>query len=188
MILELSIILLSAVICRSYGPSLAYTAIALASVQIIRVIYAARQSSRRKRDAARELGASVIPQVKGRLPLNFDVLLAWLYHADEDVGRLFHDLAGRYGPTFNTRVLAEDQVLSIDPDVFDAVMKDQFRSFHKGEQDVSSRLTLCGEILMLERRAQISSSRQGTLRRGYLQLRRPAVGEGGFFYPAREPF
>jgi hypothetical protein len=90
-----------------------------------------RHDSLNRRQAS-ERGALPIPRVRGKLPLNFDILLAWLYHSDEDVGRLFHDLSVRYGPTVNTRVLGEDQILSLDPDVFDAVMRDQFKFFAKG--------------------------------------------------------
>lgn len=88
---------------------------------------------------ARERGAQPIPRVRGRLPWNFDILLSWLYHSEEDVGRLLHDLSIKYGPTVNTRVLGEDQILSLDPVVFDAVMRDQFKVFAKGES--CSRLT-----------------------------------------------
>jgi hypothetical protein len=37
-----------------------------------------------------------------------------------------------YGDTFNTRVLGEDQILSLDPAVFDHVMSSGFDEFHKG--------------------------------------------------------
>lgn len=117
-------------------------ALAVAGILIVRCIRAGKKSDRKAREAAHQMGAHIIPRVKGRLPLNFDVLLAWLYHAEEDVGRLFHDLAGQYGSTFNTRVLGEDQILSIDPAVFDAVMRDQFKAFPKGQLSMSERLEL----------------------------------------------
>jgi hypothetical protein len=70
--------------------------------------------------------------VKGKLPLNIDVMLAWLRHREEDVGRLFVDLQKLYGDTINTRVLAEDQILSMDPAVSDHVMSSGFDEFFKG--------------------------------------------------------
>lgn len=73
-----------------------------------------------------------VPRVKGRLPLNIDVMLAWLRHREEDVGRLFVDLQRLHGHTFNTRVLGEDQILSMDPAVFDHVMSSGFDEFSKG--------------------------------------------------------
>ena len=77
--------------------------------------------------------ASPVPRVKGNLPLNVDIMLAWLKHRDEDVGRMFVELSRTYGGTFNTRVLGEDQILSISPEVFDHVMSGGFKDFHKGE-------------------------------------------------------
>ena len=60
---------------------------------------------------ARRLGARVIPRVRGRLPLNFDVLLDWSRSgSEEEVGRMMVLLGRTYGRTYNTRVLGEDSV------------------------------------------------------------------------------
>jgi len=64
--------------------------------------------------------------------LNVDIMLAWLRHRNEDVGRLFVDLQKAYGNTFNSRVFGEDQILSLDPVVFDHVMNTGFDEFEKG--------------------------------------------------------
>jgi hypothetical protein len=77
--------------------------------------------------------AKLVPRVQGRMILNIDIMLAWLKHRDEDVGRLFVNLQRTHGNTFNTRVLGEDQILSLDPVVFDYVMNTGFEEFEKGE-------------------------------------------------------
>jgi hypothetical protein len=77
--------------------------------------------------------AKLVPRVRGRMILNIDIMLAWLKHRNEDVGRLFVDLQRIHGNTFNTRVFGEDQVLSLDPVVFDYVMNTGFEEFEKGE-------------------------------------------------------
>jgi hypothetical protein len=64
---------------------------------------------------ARRLGARVIPRVRGRLPLNFDVLLDWSRSgSEEEVGRMMVSLGRIYGRTYNTRVLGEDSVSAGD--------------------------------------------------------------------------
>jgi len=75
-----------------------------------------------------------VPRVRGRLPLNIDIMLDWLRHRDEDVGRLFINLERIHGKTFNSRVFGEDQILSLDPAVFDYVMSSGFEEFEKGEE------------------------------------------------------
>lgn len=61
--------------------------------------------------AARVLGARPIPRVEGRWPLNLDVLVDWSKSgSEEEVGRMMVLLSRRYGGTYNTRVLGEDQV------------------------------------------------------------------------------
>jgi hypothetical protein len=74
----------------------------------------------------------MIPQVQGRYFFNLDVMIAWLRHRDEDVGRLFVTYQRIYGDTFNTRVLGDNQILSVDPAVFDYVMSAGFEEFEKG--------------------------------------------------------
>ena len=61
--------------------------------------------------AARALGARPVPRVEGRWPLNLDVLADWSKSgSEEEVGRMMVLLSRRYGGTYNTRVLGEDQV------------------------------------------------------------------------------
>jgi len=76
--------------------------------------------------------AKLVPRVRGQMILNIDIMLAWLNHRDEDVGRLFVNQQRIHGNTFNTRVLGEDQILSLDPVVFDYVMNTGFDEFEKG--------------------------------------------------------
>lgn len=126
----------SAVACVALAVSglLTPTRLVCAATLVILLLVCLQHSAPEKKDdPAAARGASHVPRVRGKLPLNIDVLLAWLHHADEDVGRMFYDLSQQYGPTFNTCVLGEDQILSCDPAVFDAVMNDQFSSFPKGQ-------------------------------------------------------
>lgn len=76
--------------------------------------------------------AKLVPRVRGGMLLNIDIMLAWLRHREEDVGRLFVDLQRVHGNTCNTRVFGEDQILSLDPVVFDYVMNTGFEEFEKG--------------------------------------------------------
>lgn len=60
---------------------------------------------------ARRLGAADIPRVRGRYPLNIDILLDWARSgSEEEVGRMMVLLGRKFGKTYNTRVLGEDQV------------------------------------------------------------------------------
>lgn len=60
---------------------------------------------------ARKLGAEDIPRVRGKMLLNFDVLLDWSRSGtDEEAGRMMVVLGRKYGGTYNTRVLGEDSV------------------------------------------------------------------------------
>jgi len=62
---------------------------------------------------ARKLGAEDIPRVKGKIILNFDVLLDWSRSgSEEEAGRMMVLLGREYGGTYNTRVLGEDSVRS----------------------------------------------------------------------------
>ncbi|OCF41408.1 cytochrome P450 monooxygenase pc-2 [Kwoniella heveanensis CBS 569] len=82
---------------------------------------------------ARSLGAVDIPRVHGRWPLNLDVLADWAKSgSDEEVGRMMVLLGRKYGKTYNTRVLGEDQIISSDPTVLKHVLVDDFDNFVKG--------------------------------------------------------
>lgn len=80
---------------------------AIPSVYVLRTQISGYQSRR----AAKRLGAKPIPRVKGRLPLNVDIVLDWAKSgSEEEVGRMMVLLGRKYGSTYNTRVLGEDQV------------------------------------------------------------------------------
>jgi hypothetical protein len=81
--------------------------ISFPAVFILRSTISARTSSW----AAKKLGAHIIPRVEGRWVLNVDILQDWARSgSDDEVGRMMVDLGRRYGGTYNTRVLGEDQV------------------------------------------------------------------------------
>lgn len=70
-----------------------------------------RYSVYRNNLAARYAGARPIPKVRGRYPLNVDIMLDWAKSgSEEEVGRMMVLLERKYGATYNTRVLGEDQV------------------------------------------------------------------------------
>ncbi|WVQ97197.1 hypothetical protein IAU59_004307 [Kwoniella sp. CBS 9459] len=95
----------------------------------LRSHYAALQTTRH----AKSLGAIDIPRVKGRWPLNLDVLADWAKSgSEEEVGRMMVLLGRKYGTTYNTRVLGEDQIISSDPAVLKHVLVDDFDNFVKG--------------------------------------------------------
>ncbi|KAK8865776.1 hypothetical protein IAR55_000923 [Kwoniella newhampshirensis] len=84
---------------------------------------------------AKKLGAIDIPRVKGRWPLNLDILRDWARSGSEDeVGRMMLLLERQYGKTYNTRVLGEDQIISTDPPVLKHVLIDDFENFVKGQK------------------------------------------------------
>ncbi|WWC58540.1 uncharacterized protein I303_101083 [Kwoniella dejecticola CBS 10117] len=84
---------------------------------------------------ARTLGAKEMPRVGGRWPLNLDILVDWAKSgSEEEVGRMMVLLSRRYGKTYNTRVLGEDQIISSDPAVLKHVLVDDFDNFVKGEK------------------------------------------------------
>jgi hypothetical protein len=89
------------------------------SVQIVAyilsfpLIYILRShlSSLITRYSAYTSGSIDIPGVKDRWILNLDVLRDWARSgAEEEVGRMMVVLGRRWGKTYNTRVLGEDQV------------------------------------------------------------------------------
>ncbi|WWD18044.1 hypothetical protein CI109_102491 [Kwoniella shandongensis] len=84
---------------------------------------------------ARSLGAIDTPRVKGRWPLNLDVLRDWARSgSEEEVGRMMVLLERKYGKTYNTRVLGEDQIISSDPAVLKHVLISDFDNFVKGQK------------------------------------------------------
>ncbi|WVR05800.1 hypothetical protein IAU60_002825 [Kwoniella sp. DSM 27419] len=96
---------------------------------IARSHYALFRSTRR----ATAKGARDIPRVEGRWPLNLDILVDWAKSgSEEEVGRMMVLLGRRYGRTYNTRVLGEDQIISSDPAVLKHVLVDDFDNFVKG--------------------------------------------------------
>ncbi|WVQ71060.1 hypothetical protein IAR50_000585 [Cryptococcus sp. DSM 104548] len=115
--------------------SVVLSAIAYASsfpvLFILRSILSAKLSAR----DARRLGAVDIPRVRGRWPLNLDVLWDWAKSgSEEEVGRMMVLMERRYGQTYNTRVFGEDQIMTTDPRVFRHVLVGDFDSFVKGQK------------------------------------------------------
>ncbi|TYJ57636.1 hypothetical protein B9479_001718 [Cryptococcus floricola] len=85
--------------------------------------------------SARQLRAVDIPRVQGRWPLNLDVLWDWAKSgSEEEVGRMMVLMERRYGGTYNTRVLGEDQIMTTDPRVFRHVLIGDFDNFVKGQK------------------------------------------------------
>ncbi|WVW82196.1 hypothetical protein I302_104202 [Kwoniella bestiolae CBS 10118] len=100
-------------------------------VYIVRSNLSVYLSTRR----AKALGARDIPRVKGRWPLNLDILVDWAKSgSEEEVGRMMVLLKRRWGGSYNTRVLGEDQIISSDPLVLKHVLLDDFDNFVKGEK------------------------------------------------------
>ncbi|WVQ62299.1 uncharacterized protein L199_000438 [Kwoniella botswanensis] len=100
-------------------------------IYIIRSHISVYLSSRR----ARLKRSRDIPRVKGRWPLNLDILVDWAKSgSEEEVGRMMVLLQRKWGRTYNTRVLGEDQVISSDPAVLKHVLMDDFDNFVKGEK------------------------------------------------------
>lgn len=94
-------------------PDLPVVLACLAYLLSLPVAYVARvqltlyQADRR----AAQAGVRPIPRVRGRLPLNIDVVLDWARSGTEDeVCRMMVELGRKYGKTYNTRALGEDQV------------------------------------------------------------------------------
>lgn len=83
---------------------------------ILRSIFASISTSQ----WASSVGAVDIPRVKGRWPFNLDVLSDWARSgSEEEAGWMMILLGRKYGGTYNTRVLGEDQVrkLCSSPDI-----------------------------------------------------------------------
>lgn len=112
---------------------------------ILRSHYSLWRTSRH----ARRMAAHAVPRVKGKWPLNLDVLRDWAKSGSGDeVGRMMAVLGRVYGGTYNTRVLGEDQVselkeerrcyladeqiITTDPRVIRHVLVDDFDNFVKG--------------------------------------------------------
>ncbi|EIW72761.1 hypothetical protein TREMEDRAFT_72868 [Tremella mesenterica DSM 1558] len=107
--------------------------ILLLGIVIIPLIFLRRWLSlRHDLQSAARLGARPIPVVKGKWPLNFDVVLSWTRWSQDEVGRMLFELEKKYGTTFNTRTLGEDQIISSDPIVLRHVFMTGFDNFVKG--------------------------------------------------------
>jgi hypothetical protein len=60
---------------------------------------------------ARRVGANLVPEVKGKLPGNLDVLWRMATEWEHDyIGQPIFELTEEYGKTFNLRILWEDMV------------------------------------------------------------------------------
>jgi hypothetical protein len=72
--------------------------------------YVLAPTARPRTKQSQAVGAEKIPIVKGRYWLNLDILLDWAKSSDDEVGWIMVLLGRKYGTTYNTRVLAADQV------------------------------------------------------------------------------
>ncbi|KAJ7853718.1 cytochrome P450 monooxygenase CYP63 [Mycena olivaceomarginata] len=84
--------------------------------------------------AARKLGATVIPRVKGKWPGNLDVALRVVKSFEEGyVLQIFADLLHEYHTTtVNTRLFWDDQMITMDESVVKFVSSTGFSHFEKG--------------------------------------------------------
>ena len=112
-------------------PLLVWLVVATAFLGVLCVSIEWRSRRTAKRDAA-SLGGIPIPRVKGRWPLNVDIVVKWAKWTQDEVGRMLVELERQNGKTYNTRMLLEDQIVSSDP----AVLRHVFLhsdDFIKGE-------------------------------------------------------
>ncbi|WWC66441.1 uncharacterized protein I206_100343 [Kwoniella pini CBS 10737] len=111
-------------------------------VYILRSYISVYLSTRR----AKSLAAKDIPRVKGRWPLNLDILVDWAKSgSEEEVGRMMVLLSRKYGKTYNTRVLGEDQIISSNPAILKHVLLDDFDNFVKGEKFKDRAIAFLGD-------------------------------------------
>lgn len=89
-----------------------------------------------QRYRARCFAAVAIPCVRGKKPLNLDIMFLWLATSkSEYIGEgMIANLTSQYGPTINTRVLGEDSTITVDPVVSAQVLGSKFESFPKGDK------------------------------------------------------
>ena len=85
-----------------------------------------RQGSHEAKVEAARNGVEEIPPVKGRLPLNLDILYMWIQSGWEEAGWIVKELH-EWGQTFNTKVLGENQASHSCPVCWFSI-----RSWYKG--------------------------------------------------------
>ncbi|KAF7306220.1 Cytochrome P450 monooxygenase CYP63 [Mycena indigotica] len=90
--------------------------------------------TRRQRNAARALGATMIPRVRGKWPGNVDVVLRVVKSFQEEyVLQVFADLFDEYQTnTLNTGFFWDDQIVTRDENVMKYISSTGFASFEKG--------------------------------------------------------
>ncbi|KAJ9091639.1 hypothetical protein QFC19_009009 [Naganishia cerealis] len=72
-------------------------------------------------------------QVKGKWPLNVDILMDWMGGRMDYMGEgMVSRLEGAYGQTLNTRVLGEDSVITTSPEHVYQMLDSSFAAFEKG--------------------------------------------------------
>ncbi|KDN35015.1 hypothetical protein RSAG8_11958, partial [Rhizoctonia solani AG-8 WAC10335] len=95
---------------------------------------------------ARRLGARPIPRIKGKWPGNIDVLVDMFKTMQKGyIGEWVHKMSLIYGPTFNTRVLWEDVIFTVDHDVMKFALATGFEHFEKGPTQRNRSETMMGD-------------------------------------------
>ncbi|CEL62811.1 Cytochrome P450 52E2 OS=Candida apicola GN=CYP52E2 PE=3 SV=1 [Rhizoctonia solani AG-1 IB] len=95
---------------------------------------------------ARRLGARPIPRIKGKWPGNIDVLVDMFKTMQKGyIGEWVHKMSLIYGPTFNTRVMWEDVIFTIDHDVIKFSLATGFEHFEKGPTQRNRSETMMGD-------------------------------------------
>ncbi|KAJ7679274.1 cytochrome P450 [Mycena polygramma] len=124
-----------AVLCALFGLRLNIIVLGAATLSIPLAISARSYLSLKAQDrAARNLGAKVIPRVKGKWPGNLDVALRVVKSFEEGyVLQIFADLLHEYDTTtLNTRLFWDDQIITMDENVMKFVSSTGFVHFEKG--------------------------------------------------------
>lgn len=97
------------------------------------------------REAQRH-GARPIPRIKGKWPGNIDVLVDMFKTTQKGyIGEWVHKMSLIYGPTFNTRVLWEDVIFTVDHDVIKFALATGFEHFEKGPTQRNRSETILGD-------------------------------------------
>ncbi|KAG6836865.1 hypothetical protein H0H93_002108 [Arthromyces matolae] len=82
---------------------------------------------------AHALGAVLPPRVHDKYPAGFGLLLQSLGNfKDGYPGDFLTEMDGKYGNTFNIKILFEDRIFTIEPEYMKAILATQFDAFEKG--------------------------------------------------------
>ncbi|KAH7338429.1 cytochrome P450 [Rhizoctonia solani] len=119
-------------------PIIARAVLVLGALAIIRVIVGGYyRNAERKR-----LGPDVVevPQAKLKWPFNLDFIpFDMNIMKNGYIGATWEILVSEYGSIFNLRLLGQDQILTVEPEVVKAILSTDFNSFEKGS-DLQGRM------------------------------------------------